>query len=690
MVLGLREFTKDPLFLIGLSIRIGLILCIEPAIQSDLFVAFVSHAILNPGPDLWSVYLEKGGEIVAYPYGTVMLLIHAPLTGLGVALDHLLGQAGVFAGFGFRLTLLCADVLTVWMVSQLVTTRRRLAVLLLWFSPLTIYITYWHGQTDIIPVSLSLASFFLLGRMNGKWAGVMLGGGIAAKLSMLVATPFFIIYLWQNKRLRSLLAPFFLSAAIVVTVGFLGWTFFPGFREMALGTGEFQKIWRLKLSLGDNLSLYLVPIVFTAMLYAAWRLGRSNFDLLLAMTTVSFLIIVSLTDASPGWYLWTMPFLSIYVDRTDKAGVLLVLVYIAVVLVSLVSEWTPVTFTLSGTLIQNIPWEVSDHISSVQQTIVVAVGIILAARIAREGIAKSDYFRLTRRCLSIGIAGDSASGKTTLANALESIFGHQSVTQIYGDAYHRWSRGAPMWKVVTHLNPSANDLFALATDVGAIIEGQSVDIRQYDHGSGTFTQPIATHPNDVVIVSGLHTLLSPALCDFLDIKVFLGIEENLRHAWKVRRDTHSRGQTSADLQDSLERRKEDGENFIEPQATHADLVFRLIWDGSETELSENLVSSHLKLKVLLRNCLYHDRLARALIGRCGLELDQNILDYGRSVEMTISGEVWAEDIESVAYSLIPHLDEILHIDPEWEANTLGLMQLIILLQSHQTLSRRVL
>ena len=340
MVLSLRELAKDPLFLTGLLFRIGLVFCVAPVIQSDLFVSFVSYAILNPNFDLWSEYLAQGGAIVAYPYGVVMLAVHAPLTGVGVALDMLFGQQGDFAGLGFRLTLLLADVLTVCMVSQLVTRRRRLAVMLFWLSPLTIYITYWHGQTDIIPICLSLASFLLLGRMNGKWAGIALGGGIAAKLSMLVATPFFIIYLWQNKRLRSLLSPFLLSAAVVIVLGLLVWTISPGFREMSFGSGEFLKVWRLKLSLGDGLFLYLVPIVFTAMLYAAWRLGRSNFDLLLSMTTVSFLIIVSLTDASPGWYLWTMPFLSVYVDRTDKAGVLLVLVYITVVLVSLVSEWT--------------------------------------------------------------------------------------------------------------------------------------------------------------------------------------------------------------------------------------------------------------------------------------------------------------------------------------------------------------
>ena len=73
-----------------------------------------------------------------------------------------------------------------------------------------------------------------------------------------------------------------------------------------------------------------------------------------------------------------------------------------------------------------------------------AVGIILAVRIWREMVSRNDYFRLSRKPLVIGIAGDSGAGKKTLSNALVGLFGNHSVTMLNGDNYHRWDREKPI------------------------------------------------------------------------------------------------------------------------------------------------------------------------------------------------------------------------------------------------------
>ena len=40
----------------------------------------------------------------------------------------------------------------------------------------------------------------------------------------------------------------------------------------------------------------------------------------------------------------------------------------------------------------------------------------------REAIVNNDYFRLSRKPFSIGIAGDSGSGKDTLVNSYIDLF----------------------------------------------------------------------------------------------------------------------------------------------------------------------------------------------------------------------------------------------------------------------------
>jgi hypothetical protein len=62
---------------------------------------------------------------------------------------------------------------------------------------------------------------------------------------------------------------------------------------------------------------------------------------------------------------------------------------------------------------------------------------------------------------------------------------------------------------------------------------------------------------------------------------------------------------------------------------------------------------------------------------------------GREVEMTIEGEVAAEDIAMAARQLVPGLQEMLDIHPQWEDGMSGIMQLLVLIQIEESLKSRI-
>lgn len=67
--------------------------------------------------------------------------------------------------------------------------------------------------------------------------------------------------------------------------------------------------------------------------------------------------------------------------------------------------------------------------------------------------------------IAIGIAGDSATGKSTFANLIkDNIFKDNSII-IEGDNYHKWERNDKHWKQYTHLNPKANFLNVQVKDL---------------------------------------------------------------------------------------------------------------------------------------------------------------------------------------------------------------------------------
>jgi len=270
------------------------------------------------------------------------------------------------------------------------------------------------------------------------------------------------------------------------------------------------------------------------------------------------------------------------------------------------------------------------------------------------------------------------------------MFGSHTVVHLSGDDYHVWDRFAPMWKGLTHLNPRANDLQRFNSDALALMDGKPVICRHYDHSAGRFLAPVTLQRNDVVIVSGLHALRMPRLSKRFDVAVFLDIDEDLRRAWKIHRDVNERGHALETVLRSMERRALDSQRYIHPQRAAADLVLKLR-PVNQRQL-ESAASPHaipLKLSAQIRNGTYHERLARILIGICGLHLDIELAEDSDEVGMTIEGDVSAEDIALAAASLAPNLQEMLDIRPEWEDGMTGIMQLMVLLQIEESLKNRI-
>ena len=104
------DLISDRLFMAGLVIKLILIFAFIPTIQTEWFVPFIVDAIENPSFSPWSSFINSDKDILAFPYGPIMLLAHLPTTFLGWLIDSATGS-NYFSGLGFRLSLLGADIL---------------------------------------------------------------------------------------------------------------------------------------------------------------------------------------------------------------------------------------------------------------------------------------------------------------------------------------------------------------------------------------------------------------------------------------------------------------------------------------------------------------------------------------------------------------------------------------------------
>ncbi len=291
----------------------------------------------------------------------------------------------------------------------------------------------------------------------------------------------------------------------------------------------------------------------------------------------------------------------------------------------------------------------------------------------RTGAVAPGRPRVDRPVL-LGIIGDSAAGKTTLATGIARILGDQQVLIICSDDYHSYSRAERAERRITALHPDSNQIEILEQHLQLLRRNQPILKPIYNHKLGTLEPAQYLAPRPYIIVEGLLGYHTRAMRDCFDVKVFMEPDEALRIKWKLWRDCNLRGYTSEEAQDELKRREEDRLRFIQPQRTFSDIVINFYPpknDDSET-------GAHLDVHHLLRPTLPHPDLSPLIEAgaRNGLSLELCRDRDGKPVDVLgISGgisEEAAEGLENLFWEMLPeaphmrnnHVGEFTDVDGE--------------------------
>ncbi|MBJ7310439.1 uridine kinase [Rugamonas sp. CCM 8940] len=676
----MRRLFTHPLFGIGLALRLLMMALLVPKAAAEWYAPFMDASVAHFSLDPWGAFLAQGGAPQAFPYGVAMWLLLLPLTALAKL-------AGFGALHAYAFSLMAADCMLLLLLRRLLPERDGLLLALYWLSPIVLLATYGLGLNDLVPTLLLTAALWRTRQRRLFQAGALCAAAVSAKLSMVLALPFFLVYLLRNRSLRAALPDYLKGGALAGALLGLPFLASPAALRMLLQNPEMGKVYQFALQVGGDTVLYVMPLVYLLTLYLAWRVRRMNFDLFSALLGLGFLLVVLLTPASPGWFLWLVPTLVAYQMGSGRMAIALSTAFAALFVLEnlpLPALSTLATAAMPASALQ-LP------LLPLRHTVLTGLGIVLALRIWRETVGSNDYFRLSRKPFVIGIAGDSGAGKDTLAESLRGLFGGHSVAHLSGDDYHLWDRQKPMWQVMTHLSPLANDLESFATDLLALSDGKAILSRHYDHGSGKMSRPQHVASNDFIIASGLHALYLPVLRECYDLAIYLDIDESLRRYYKLQRDVLVRGHSAEKVRSSLAQREPDSARFVRPQARHAGLVLAL--QPVQPNLLEGPLGSEaprVRLLVRSRQGLNELSLRRVLVGVCGLHVDLSMDGEASEITLTIEGEASAEDIAMAAAMLFPRIMEFLDMRPQWREGALGLMQLIALAHINQALSRRLL
>lgn len=198
----------------------------------------------------------------------------------------------------------------------------------------------------------------------------------------------------------------------------------------------------------------------------------------------------------------------------------------------------------------------------------------------KDTIAASPYI------FTLGVAGDSGSGKTTFTEGIRSIFGKDLVSTISLDDYHSLDRDSRRKQGLTALNPKANRIDQLEQDLVQLKRGVPVEKPVYNHTTGVFDPPVIFHPQKILILEGLHTLFTATLRKNLDFTLFVDPTKEVKSDWKIRRDVKMRGYSRDAVIQEMAEREPDYERYIAPQKEFADAIIGIDYSEYGRHLGE--------------------------------------------------------------------------------------------------------
>jgi uridine kinase len=197
--------------------------------------------------------------------------------------------------------------------------------------------------------------------------------------------------------------------------------------------------------------------------------------------------------------------------------------------------------------------------------------------------------------VTIGVAGGTGSGKTTVSTALLQRIGAEYIAYLPHDAYYRDFQDIPRvaGEIINFDHPDGLDTPLLIEHVQQLKQGNAVQIPIYDfttHSRKTETKLVAPQP--IILVEGILIFAEPKLRPLFDVRIFVDTDADIRFIRRLKRDIAERGRSvESVIEQYLESVRPMHLEFVEPSKRYADII---IPEGGFNLRAIDLVADHIR------------------------------------------------------------------------------------------------
>lgn len=193
----------------------------------------------------------------------------------------------------------------------------------------------------------------------------------------------------------------------------------------------------------------------------------------------------------------------------------------------------------------------------------------------------------------IGVAGGSASGKTTVAVRLKQEF-KDDIELLCHDSYYLAHDDMPFEERVNinYDHPTAFDTERMINDIRLLKQGIAIDCPVYSYSEHNRTKDtVRINPAKVIVVEGFLIFENKELRDLMDIKIFVDTDADERLVRRILRDVEERGRSlESVITQYINTVKPMHEQFVEPTKKYADII---IPRGGENTVALTMVMNRI-------------------------------------------------------------------------------------------------
>ncbi|XP_026664400.2 uridine kinase-like protein 4 isoform X2 [Phoenix dactylifera] len=197
-----------------------------------------------------------------------------------------------------------------------------------------------------------------------------------------------------------------------------------------------------------------------------------------------------------------------------------------------------------------------------------------------------------------GVAGGSASGKTTVCEMIIEQLHDQRIVLVSQESFYYNLSKEEMARVHEYNfdHPDAFDTEKLLSCMEDLKSGLAVNIPNYDFKTHKNILPARkVNPSDVIILEGILVFHDPRVRELMNMKIFVDTDADIRLARRIRRDTVDKSRDIRTVLDQYSKFvKPAFEDFILPTKKYADII---IPRGGDNHVAVDLIVQHICAKL---------------------------------------------------------------------------------------------